>query len=326
MSKKIFSGVQPTGNLHLGNYLGAIKNFVKLNNDTKNDCIFCVVDLHAVTVKQDPKKLKDNIRETVATFIASGINPKKSIIFNQSAVPAHSEATWLLSCVARMGWLNRMTQFKEKAGKDKEKASIGLYSYPGLMAADILLYDATHVPVGPDQAQHMEMTRDIAGKFNHAYSKILTLPEAIIQSEISVPGNDGRKMSKSYNNIIPFLSTEKALQKSISKIVTNSLEPGEPKEHKDCSLFQLYSFFANAEEINNMKQSYKDGIGWGDVKKELFTAINNELVPIREKYHALQEQPDLLNDLFSDGARKVQPQAQELVGKLRELVGISKIV
>jgi tryptophanyl-tRNA synthetase len=155
MSKKIFSGVQPTGNLHLGNYLGAIKNFVELQNDKGNHCIFCVVDLHAITVKQDPKELKNNIRETAATFIASGINPDNNIIFNQSMVSAHSEAAWILSCVSRIGWLNRMTQFKEKAGKDKEKASIGLYSYPVLMAADILLYDATHVPVGDDQKQHL---------------------------------------------------------------------------------------------------------------------------------------------------------------------------
>ena len=151
MEKKIFSGVQPTGNLHIGNYLGAIKNFVELNNDDKNKCIFCVVDLHAITVVQDVKILRNNIREIVATFIACGIDPKKSIIFNQSTVSAHSEAAWILSCVARMGWLNRMTQFKEKAGKDKEKASVGLYSYPILMAADILLYDSTHVPVGNDQ-------------------------------------------------------------------------------------------------------------------------------------------------------------------------------
>ena len=205
MGKKIFSGVQPTGNLHLGNYLGAIKNFVDLNNDVDNDCIFCVVDLHAITVKQDPKELKNNIRETVATFIASGIDPKKSVIFNQSGVTAHSEAAWILSCVAKTGWLSRMTQFKEKAGKDKEKASIGLYSYPVLMAADILIFNATHFPVGPDQAQHMEMARDIAGKFNHTYSNLLTPPEALIQSEISVPGIDGIKMSKSYKNIIPFL-------------------------------------------------------------------------------------------------------------------------
>ena len=202
MSKKIFSGVQPTGNLHLGNYLGAIKNFVKLNNDDENDCVFCVVDLHAITIKQDPNELKNNIRETVATFIACGINPEKSIIFNQSTVPAHSEATWLLSCVARMGWLNRMTQFKEKAGKDKEKASIGLYSYPILMAADILLYDSTHVPVGEDQKQHLELCRDIAQKFNNDYGvdDFLKVPEPLIQKEFSriMSLKDGtKKMSKS---------------------------------------------------------------------------------------------------------------------------------
>ena len=202
MSKKIFSGVQPTGNLHLGNYLGAIKNFVTLNNDNENKCIFCVVDLHAITVKQNPKELRNNIRETVATFIASGIDPKKSIIFNQSSVAAHAEAAWILSCVARMGWLNRMTQFKEKAGKDKEKASVGLYSYPVLMAADILLYDATHVPVGDDQKQHLELCRDIAQKFNNDFEEenFLQVPEPLIQKEFSriMSLKDGsKKMSKS---------------------------------------------------------------------------------------------------------------------------------
>jgi tryptophanyl-tRNA synthetase len=202
MIKKIFSGVQPTGNLHLGNYLGAIKNFVKLQNEKENECIFCVVDLHAITVKQDPKELKKNIRETAATFIASGIDPSKSIIFNQSMVSAHSEATWILSCVSRIGWLNRMTQFKEKAGKDKEKASIGLYSYPVLMAADILLYDATHVPVGDDQKQHLELCRDIAQKFNNDFdvTNFLKVPEPLIQKKFSriMSLRDGlKKMSKS---------------------------------------------------------------------------------------------------------------------------------
>ena len=197
MGKKIFSGVQPTGNLHLGNYLGAIKNFVKLSEDKDNECIFCVVDLHAITVKQNPVELKENIRETVATFIASGIDPKKNIIFNQSQVSAHSEAAWILSCVARMGWLNRMTQFKEKAGKDKEKASIGLYSYPILMAADILLYDATHVPVGDDQKQHLELCRDIAQKFNNDFgiNNFLKVPEPLIQKNFSriMSLKDGKK-------------------------------------------------------------------------------------------------------------------------------------
>ena len=202
MGKKIFSGVQPTGNLHLGNYLGAIKNFVELQNEKENECIFCVVDLHAITVKQDPKELKKNIRETVATFIACGIDPAQSTIFNQSMVSAHSEAAWILSCVSRMGWLNRMTQFKEKAGKDKEKASIGLYSYPVLMAADILLYDATHVPVGNDQKQHLELCRDIAQKFNNDFDVIdfLKVPEPLIQKQFSriMSLKDGiKKMSKS---------------------------------------------------------------------------------------------------------------------------------
>ena len=171
--KNIFGCSNLLVNLHLGNYLGAIKNFVELDNDQENDCIFCVVDLHAITIKQDPKELRNNIRETVASFVASGIDAKKSIIFNQSKVAAHSEVAWILSCTARTGWLSRMTQFKEKAGKDKEKASIGLFTYPVLMAADILLYDSTHVPVGDDQKQHLELCRDIAQKFNNDYkSKI----------------------------------------------------------------------------------------------------------------------------------------------------------
>ena len=188
MAKKIFSGVQPTGNLHLGNYLGAIKNFVELQNEEDNNCIYCVVDLHAITLKQDPKELKNNIRETAATFIASGLNPNKSILFNQSLVPAHSEGSWILSCIGRMGWLNRMTQFKEKAGKDKEKASVGLYIYPILMAADIMLYDATHVPVGDDQKQHLELCRDIAQKFNNDYhvENFLVPPEPLIQKKFAI--------------------------------------------------------------------------------------------------------------------------------------------
>ena len=183
MNKKIFSGVQPSGNLHLGNYLGAIKNFVDLQNEENTECIYCVVDLHAITIKQDPKELKNNIRETTATFIASGIDPNRSIIFNQSLVPTHSEGAWILACVSRMGWLNRMTQFKEKAGKDKEKASVGLYAYPVLMAADILLYDATHVPVGHDQKQHLELCRDIAQRFNSDFNApdFLKTPEPLIQ-------------------------------------------------------------------------------------------------------------------------------------------------
>ena len=230
MSKKIFSGVQPTGNLHLGNYLGAIKNFVELQNEKENECIFCVVDLHAITVKQDPKELKKNIRETVAIFIACGIDPAQSIIFNQSMVSAHSEAAWILSCVSRMGWLNRMTQFKEKAGKDKEKASIGLYSYPVLMAADILLYDATHVPVGNDQKQHLELCRDIAQKFNNDFDAIdfLKVPEPLIQKQFSriMSLKDGlKKMSKSDPSDLSRINLTDDKDQIINKIKKAKTDP-----------------------------------------------------------------------------------------------------
>ena len=230
MSKKIFSGVQPTGNLHLGNYLGAIKNFVELQNEKENECIFCVVDLHAITVKQNPKELKKNIRETVATFIACGINPAQSIIFNQSMVSAHSEAAWILSCVSRIGWLNRMTQFKEKAGKDKEKASIGLYSYPVLMAADILLYDATHVPVGNDQKQHLELCRDIAQKFNNDFDAIdfLKVPEPLIQKQFSriMSLKDGlKKMSKSDPSDLSRINLTDDKDQIINKIKKAKTDP-----------------------------------------------------------------------------------------------------
>ena len=230
MKKKIFSCVQPTGNLHLGNYLGAIKNFVKLNDDIKNECIFWVVDLHAITVSQDPEKLKDNIRETVATFIASGIDPERNIIFNQSNVSAHSEAAWILSCIARMGWLNRMTQFKEKAGKDKEKASIGLYSYPVLMAADILLYDTTHVPVGDDQKQHLELCRDIAQKFNNDFKvdNFFKLPEPLIQKEFSrimSLKNGLKKMSKSEISDLSRINLTDEKDQMINKIKKAKTDP-----------------------------------------------------------------------------------------------------
>ncbi len=197
MLKKIFSGVQPTGNLHIGNYLGAIKNFVNFQNQDNTECIYCVVDLHAITSSQNPETLKNHIRETTAAFLASGLDYKKSIIFQQSLVPSHSEGSWILGCTARMGWLNRMTQFKEKAGKDKEKASIGLYIYPILMAADILLYDTTHVPVGEDQKQHLELTRDIAQKFNQDFNSnnFFKIPEPMIQKNFAriMSLKDGKK-------------------------------------------------------------------------------------------------------------------------------------
>ena len=331
MRKRILTGITTTGTPHIGNYLGAIKPALELAGP-ENDSYFFLADYHALIKQTDPTEIEKSVKNVALAWLSSGLDCNQSHFYRQSDIPEVHELTWILNCSAAKGLLNRAHAYKAlvaenaQSQNDDDKAiNMGLFSYPVLMAADILIFSATHVPVGPDQAQHMEMARDIAGKFNHTYSNVLTIPEGIIQNDISVPGIDGRKMSKSYQNIIPFLSSEKVLQKSIAKIVTNSLEPGQPKDPKNCTLFQLYSFFASQGEVDSMHQAYKDGIGWGDAKKELYKVINDEIIPIRERYLDLNSQSDLLNDLFSDGARKVRPQAKELVAKLREAIGISKV-
>jgi tryptophanyl-tRNA synthetase len=332
MKKKIFSGVQPTGNLHLGNYLGAIKNFVELQNEKENQCIFCVVDLHAITVKQDPKELKNNIRETAATFIACGIDPVKSIIFNQSMVPAHSEAAWILSCVSRVGWLNRMTQFKEKAGKDKEKASIGLYSYPVLMAADILLYDATHVPVGDDQKQHLELCRDIAQKFNNDFNvtDFLKEPEPLIQKQFSriMSLKDGaKKMSKSDPSDLSRINLtdnyEEILNK-IKKAKTDSLPlPEEVKELTDRpeaeNLLGIYSSLKNQNLENSI--NYFTGKNFSELKKKLSEALTEKIEPISKEIKRLLEDEKYLDSILLEGSDKADKIASKKIKEMKELVG-----
>jgi tryptophanyl-tRNA synthetase len=332
MGKKIFSGVQPTGNLHLGNYLGAIKNFVTLNNDTENECIFCVVDLHAITVKQDSKELRNNIRETVATFIASGINPKKSIIFNQSQVSAHAEGAWILSCVARMGWLNRMTQFKEKAGKDKEKASIGLYSYPVLMAADILLYDATHVPVGDDQKQHLELCRDIAQKFNNDFEvdNFLQVPEPLIQKEFSriMSLKDGsKKMSKSELSDLSRINLTDNKDQIINKIKKAKTDPmpmpnglqelDERPEAKN--LLGIYASLTNTtfeKSIENFS-----GKNFSVFKESLSEILVKKIEPISIEIKKLLADQKYLDQILLEGVEKANLIASKKIQKIKEIVG-----
>ena len=332
MKKKIFSGVQPTGNLHLGNYLGAIKNFVDLNNDAQNECIFCVVDLHAITVSQNPKDLKSNIHETVATFVASGIDPKKSIIFNQSQVSAHSEAAWILSCVARMGWLNRMTQFKEKAGKDKEKASIGLYSYPVLMAADILLYDSTHVPVGDDQKQHLELCRDIAEKFNNDYKieNFFVVPEPLIKKEFSriMSLKDGlKKMSKSEVSDLSRINLTDDKDQIINKIkkaktdtlpLPYTIEELE-KRPEAKNLIGIYSSLVN----NKLQQSIDEfaGKNFSEFKEKLSDVVVNEINPISLKIKELLDDKVFLEKILKDGYEKANEIASKKIKKIHEIVG-----
>jgi len=312
--KKIFSGVQPTGNLHLGNYIGAIKNFVDLQNEN-NECIFCVVDLHAVTVKQDPKILKQNIRETAATFLACGINPKKSIIFNQSSVSAHSEVSWLLSCVARMGWLNRMTQFKEKAGKDKEKASVGLYIYPILMAADILLYDATHVPVGEDQKQHLELARDISKKFNVDFGApdFFKIPEPLIQKNFAriMSLKDGnKKMSKSDPSDLSRINltdTEEEIINKIKKAKTdNSPFPTNTINLKSRpeieNLIGIYSSLTGVK-IDLLLSEFKDK-NFSFFKEKLSDVVVKKISPISKEIKKLNKDPSYIDQVLQDGSQK----------------------
>jgi tryptophanyl-tRNA synthetase len=332
MSKKIFSGVQPTGNLHLGNYLGAIKNFVDLNNDNNNECVFCVVDLHAITIKQNPQELKSNIQETVATFIASGIDPIKSIIFNQSGVPAHSEGAWILSCIARMGWLNRMTQFKEKAGKDKEKASVGLYSYPVLMAADILLYDATHVPVGDDQKQHLELCRDIAQKFNTDFEmeNFLQVPEPLIQKEFSriMSLKDGsKKMSKSELSDLSRINLTDNSDLIINKIKKAKTDPLPiPNSTKDLderleakNLLGIYSSLTNS----TLEKSVEifAGKNFSEFKEKLSEVLVDRIQPITLEIKKLINDKSYLDKILLEGVERADKIASQKIKRIKEIVG-----
>ena len=332
MLKKIFSGVQPTGNLHLGNYLGAIKNFVQLNNDNQNTCIFCVVDLHAITVKQKPKELKDNIRKTVATFIASGIDPNRSIIFNQSKVPAHSEAAWILSCTARMGWLNRMTQFKEKAGNDKEKANVGLYSYPILMAADILLYDSTHVPVGDDQKQHLELSRDIAQRFNKDFEveDFFKLPEPLIQKEYSriMSLKDGlKKMSKSDLSDLSRINLTDNKDEIVNKIKKAKTDqfplPSEMRELEKRpeakNLIGIYSSLMNYKVEKTIEKF--SGKNFSEFKNDLSQLLIDKIDPISVEIKKLLDDKKYLDDILYKGHQKANDIASNKLKEIHKIVG-----
>ena len=330
MEKKlVFSGVQPTGSLHLGNYLGALKNFVDLQKN--NECIYCVVDLHAITVFQDPKELRDNILETTAAFLASGLDHKKSIIFNQSSVSGHAELAWILNCVARIGWLNRMTQFKDKAGKDREKASVGLYIYPNLMAADILLYKSTHVPVGADQKQHLELCRDIAQRFNNDFKKnIFPIPEPLIQKNISrvMSLRDGtKKMSKSdessYSRIDLKDSADKIVKK-IKKAKSDSLPIPESLSELDSkpealNLLNIYSDLNKStleKTLNEMK-----GKDYSYLKNKLSEILIEIICPIGKKITQFLDDKTFLEKVINEGSEKASKIAQKNLKEIKNTVG-----
>ena len=333
MNKKklVFSGVQPTGNLHLGNYLGALKNFVSLQKEMS--CIYCVVDLHAITVFQNPNELKDNVLETVASFLATGLNPDKSIIFNQSSVSGHAELAWILNCVSRIGWLNRMTQFKDKAGSDKEKASVGLYIYPNLMAADILLYKATHVPVGADQKQHLELSRDIAQKFNNDFrcKDFFPLPEPLIPKNISrvMSLRDGtKKMSKSeesdYSRINLKDSAEE-IDKKIKKAKSDSEQiPDNLKIFgKKTRGIQLNKYiFRTIKKSLDKVLNEMSGKEYSFLKKELSDLLISEITPVGKEIKKLLDDKAHLEQILKKGKEKANIIAEENLKIIREKVGL----
>ncbi len=333
MSKKnlVFSGVQPTGNLHLGNYLGALKNFVSLQKEM--NCIYCVVDLHAITVFQKPSDLSNNVLETVASFLATGLDPKKSIIFNQSSVPAHTELAWILNCVSRIGWLNRMTQFKDKAGSDKEKASVGLYIYPNLMAADILLYKATHVPVGADQKQHLELSRDIATKFNNDFrcKDFFPLPEPLILKNVSrvMSLRDGtKKMSKSEESDYSRINLKDdadEIEKKIKKAKSDSETiPDDLKLlEKKPEALNLLNIFSEVSKINlNKVLNEMSGKEYSYLKKKLTELLISEITPVGKEIKKLLEDKSHLRQVLKKGKEKANIIAEENLKNIREKVGL----
>ncbi len=330
--KRILTGITPSGYPHLGNYIGAIKPSLDLL-DEKCESFLFIADLHALIKVSDPTKLEELSNAIAMAWLASGLDPDRTIFYRQSDVPEITELAWLLSCITEKGLLNRAHAYKAAVDQNNESGkkemdegiSLGLFSYPLLMASDILTPNATHVPVGKDQQQHLEITRDIAEKFNNKYGKYFNVPEAVIQNEKTVLGTDGRKMSKSYNNIIPLLSTEKELKKSVMKIVTNSQEPGEKKEWKDNTLFAIYSSFASVEKQENMKNFFADGIGWGDAKQKVFEDLNLILLPIREKFMELSNNKKFIEEILQSGAKKVRSHTLPALKEVKKLVGISRL-
>jgi len=329
--KLVFSGVQPTGNLHLGNYLGALKNFVNLQKEA--ECIYCVVDLHAITTFQDPNELKHNILETTAGFLATGLNPDKSIIFNQSSVSCHAELAWIFNCVSRIGWLNRMTQFKDKAGSDKEKASVGLYIYPNLMAADILLYKATHVPVGADQKQHLELSRDIAQKFNKDFKceNFFPLPEPLIPKNISrvMSLRDAtKKMSKSEESDYSRINLKDSADEIVKKIkkaksdsdsIPDNLRSLEKKPEAQ-NLLNIYSDISKT----NLEKVLKEMAGkeYSFVKNKLADLLVSEICPVGREIGRLMRDKAHLVEILKKGSEKARIIAEENLKNVRDKVGL----
>ena len=336
MNTRILTGITPTGTPHLGNYAGAIRPAIVASRAADADSFYFLADYHALIKCDDPLRIQQSRLEIAATWLALGLDTDNAIFYRQSDIPEIPELTWMLSCVCAKGLMNRAHAYKaavaenEAAGnQDPDKGiTMGLFGYPVLMAADILMFNAHKVPVGRDQIQHIEMARDIGGRFNHLYKgAFFTLPEAVVDDDVAVLGGlDGRKMSKSYNNTIPLFVSEKKLLKLVRKIKTNSLEPGEPKDPEGCTLFQIYSAFATREEREAMRSEYANGIGWGEVKNRLFEHLDAQLREPRERYQALMEDPGHIESVLLKGAERARAEAAPFMDKLRQAAGLGRFI
>ena len=331
--QRVLTGITTTGTPHLGNYVGAIRPAIAASRDTSIESFFFLADYHALIKCQDPELVRQSSKEIAATWLALGLDTEHALFYRQSDIPEIPELTWVLNCNAAKGLMNRAHAYKaavqanEDAGEDPDFGiTMGLFSYPVLMAADILMFNASHIPVGRDQIQHVEMARDIAQRFNHNWADVFTLPEAVVDDSVAVlQGLDGRKMSKSYNNTIPLFLGEKQLRKSINKIKTNLLEPGEPKDPDDSTVFQVWAAFASADETARMRRDFENGIAWGEAKKQLFELVNGELAASRERYQQLMDDPGYIEEVLLKGAQRAREYSVPLMQKVRAGVGIGAL-
>ena len=335
MSQDIYlTGITTTGTPHIGNYVGAIRPGIAASKIPEINNYYFLADLHSLAKAEDPKKMQQSTLEIAAAWLALGLDTDNAMFYRQSDIPEIPLLTWILTGMTAKGLMNRahsykaMVQANEESGsRDSDKGiMMALYSYPILMAADILMFKSTKIPVGRDQKQHVEMTRDIAQRFNHNYGDVLVVPDAVIDDNTAVlKGLDGRKMSKSYNNIIPIFENEKKLRKLIMKIKTNSLEPGEPKDTNDSTLFDIYKAFATNDEVKDIEKQYADGIAWGEMKQILFEYINEHFKPARDEYQRLIDDPKIVEDELKKGAEKAREISVPYIEKIRHAVGIRKL-
>jgi tryptophanyl-tRNA synthetase len=318
--KRILSGVQPSGKIHLGNYFGAIRQHIALQNEA--ECFYFIADYHALTTLQDPAGLRENVQDVALAYLALGLDPEKAVFFRQSDVPEVTELTWILSTVTNMGLLERAVSYKEKIEKGIE-ANVGLFTYPMLMASDILIYRSHLVPVGKDQVQHIEMTQDIAGRFNRAYKEVFPIPQYRLDKESKVPGTDGQKMSKSYGNTIEVFAEGKPLRKTVMGIVTDSTPVEAPKDPERCNVFALYRLFATEEEQAALAARYRaGGMGYSVAKQLLLEKIEHTFASARERRKQLVNDPDFVENVLRKGAQRARAEAQKTMSLVREAVGM----